>query len=71
MALPIRSCFTDITTSTLIQIVWAVVLAYEIKSHEVVLGLTVTGRKTPIAGIERMTGPVITTIPLRIIVNKN
>ncbi|KAI3581769.1 hypothetical protein IWW34DRAFT_903772 [Fusarium oxysporum f. sp. albedinis] len=70
MAMPVRSCFTQITTSTLIQVAWAIVLARETASRDVVFGLTVTGRDTPVPGVERMTGPVITTIPLRISVNE-
>jgi amino acid adenylation domain-containing protein len=70
MALPMRSHATEITMSTITQVAWAIVLARETARRDVVLGLTVTGRDTPIAGIERMTGPTIATIPLRITVHE-
>lgn len=56
----------DFTLSTKLLLAWAVTVAQYSSTDDVVFGLTVTGRGIPVAGIERMTGPTIATIPLRL-----
>lgn len=56
----------EYTASTIIKLVWAIVLSHYTDSTDVVFGNTVTGRYAPVIGIERMTGPTMATVPLRI-----
>ena len=54
------------TTSTVIRLAWALVLGCHCSSDDIIFGLTLSGREAPVAGVEYMTGPTSTTIPLRI-----
>lgn len=56
----------EYTASSIIKLAWAIVLSRYTDSTDVVFGNTVTGRYAPVVGIERMTGPTIATVPLRI-----
>ncbi|TAQ84797.1 hypothetical protein B7494_g6879 [Chlorociboria aeruginascens] len=56
----------DHTLSIVVQLAWAQVLAHYTDSEEVVFGLTLNGRNSPVEGITQMTGPTIATIPLRV-----
>ena len=56
----------DFTLSIKLRLAWALTLAQYTDAQDVVLGLTVTGRAAPVAGIEQMTGPTIATVPLRV-----
>jgi non-ribosomal peptide synthetase component F len=49
---------------------WALVLAYNTNSEDVVFGSTVTGRGAGLQGIEDLSGPTIATVSLRIKVNR-
>lgn len=62
---------TDYTMSTLIRLAWALVVSQYTDSCDVVFGVTVTGRNAPVAGIEAMTGPTISTVPLRVRLDRN
>ncbi|KAB8257595.1 hypothetical protein BDV32DRAFT_152183 [Aspergillus pseudonomiae] len=55
------------TPSTIIQLAFALLIAWRTESMDVLFGLTVTGRNAPVAGIHRTTGPTIATFPLRTI----
>ncbi|HYP63562.1 MAG TPA: condensation domain-containing protein, partial [Acidocella sp.] len=55
-----------VTLSTLIQTAWAILLGRLLGRDDVVFGVTVAGRPPEIAGIERMVGLFINTLPLRI-----
>lgn len=63
---PVRSEFT---ITTVIRLAWALVLADYTSSLDVVFGSTVAGRSAPVVGIERMTGPTIATVPLRVTID--
>ncbi|KAE8155605.1 acetyl-CoA synthetase-like protein [Aspergillus tamarii] len=56
----------DFTISTKLRLAWAIVLSQFTDTNDIVFGVTVTGRGVPVTGIDRMTGPTIATIPLRI-----
>ena len=62
----IRKVNSDITTSTIIRAAWAILNARYIDSSDVTFSETLAGRNAPIAGIEGMIGPTITTVPIRI-----
>lgn len=51
--------------ATSINLAWSIIIAAYAESPDVVFGLTLTGRNAPVAGIESMTGPTITTVPFR------
>jgi amino acid adenylation domain-containing protein/non-ribosomal peptide synthase protein (TIGR01720 family) len=56
----------QITVSTLVQGAWALLLARYSGEEEVVYGSTVSGRSAPVAGIDRMVGLFINTLPVRV-----
>ncbi|KAE8367647.1 hypothetical protein BDV27DRAFT_154792 [Aspergillus caelatus] len=49
----------------LIKLAWSVLVSNYTDSDDVVIGLTLNGRNAPVPGIEQLTGPTITTVPLR------
>jgi amino acid adenylation domain-containing protein/thioester reductase-like protein len=57
---------SDITASTLVRVAWALVAAQYLGSDDVVFGSVGTGRDAPIAGIDQIPAPTITTVPLRV-----
>jgi amino acid adenylation domain-containing protein len=56
---------TNITTATIIRAAWSLLIGMYSNSSDVVVGMTLNGRTARIAGIEKIVGPTITTIPLR------
>ena len=56
----------DITASTLIRATWALVAGNMTNSDDVVFGVTVSGRNSPVSRIDQMAGPTIATVPVRI-----
>ncbi|KAF7173368.1 hypothetical protein CNMCM5623_005609 [Aspergillus felis] len=56
----------DHTLSTLLRLAWAVLIAHHTDSNDVVYGETLTGRNAAFADIDRLTGPTITTMPIRV-----
>ena len=55
-----------ITLSTLVQGAWGFVLGLHAGERDVVFGAATSGRSADIPGIERMTGLLINTIPVRV-----
>ena len=55
---------SQVTTSTLFQAAWALVLWSHLSTRTVSFGLTVSGRNAAIAGIESMMGPTLATVPM-------
>ncbi|KAF3066464.1 Nonribosomal peptide synthetase 4 [Daldinia childiae] len=56
---------SEFTESTILRAAWALVAGRMTNSDDVVFGVTVSGRSTPVPGIDRMSGPAIATVPLR------
>ncbi|MEW5928283.1 MAG: amino acid adenylation domain-containing protein [Gemmatimonadota bacterium] len=54
-----------LTLATLVQGAWALLLARYAGEDDVVFGATVSGRPAEIAGVERMVGLFINTLPVR------
>ncbi|KAL9124877.1 MAG: hypothetical protein Q9217_005842 [Psora testacea] len=69
VSLPINRDASEYTLSTSIRLAWALVLGAYLQSDDVVLGVTISGRSAPVGGIEKMTGPAVATVPLRIKLN--
>ena len=55
-----------VTVNTLVQMAWALVLSRLTDTHDVVFGVTVSGRPAELAGVETMIGLFINTVPMRI-----
>ncbi|CAA9959501.1 Non-ribosomal peptide synthetase [Pyrenophora teres f. maculata] len=68
---PLSKATSDTTTSTLIRAAWAIVTSRYTTSDDVVFGTTVTGRNTPVTGVEAMVGPTIATVPVRLRVQRD
>lgn len=58
-----------VTIASLIKAAWALVLARYTNSNDVCFGMALTGRNSPVPGIESMTGPTQTAVPVRITVD--
>lgn len=58
------------SVATLIRGAWALVSSRYIASDDVVFGETLTGRNAPIVGIEQIEGPMITTVPIRVSIDR-
>ncbi|MEV7551149.1 non-ribosomal peptide synthase/polyketide synthase [Amycolatopsis sp. NPDC089917] len=58
-----------LTLNTLVQTAWSIVLGRLTGRSDVVFGATVAGRPPELAGVERMIGLFINTIPVRIAVD--
>ncbi|KAL6909307.1 non-ribosomal peptide synthetase [Trichoderma evansii] len=59
----------DITPSTVIRTAWSLLQAKYTTANDIVFGATVTGRQAALTGIERVAGPTIATIPVRIVLD--
>ncbi len=55
----------NVTLNTIAQAAWALVLAAESGTADVVFGATVSGRPAALDGVERMVGLLINTLPVR------
>ena len=55
-----------LTTSTLIQATWALLLHHHSGARDLVFGTTVSGRPPEVVGVETMVGPFINTVPVRV-----
>ena len=55
-----------LTLNTVLQGLWAVLLARLSNLNDIVFGITVSGRSPELAGIEQMVGLFINTVPLRV-----
>ncbi|WAC93281.1 amino acid adenylation domain-containing protein [Mycobacterium sp. Aquia_213] len=55
-----------ITVNTLMQMAWALVLSRLTDTHDVVFGVTISGRPPELEGVETMIGLFINTVPMRV-----
>lgn len=65
------SSSTSTTTAAAIRAAWAIVAAEQTGDCDVVFGETLTGRNAPIAGVEQIEGPMITTVPMRVEIDRS
>ncbi|TVY92834.1 Nonribosomal peptide synthetase [Lachnellula willkommii] len=59
-------CRGNFTAATFIRAAWSLAMAQSKGSNEALFGVTVTGRHAPVANIERIAGPTIATVPVRV-----
>ncbi|KAG6052828.1 Glycopeptide NRPS [Claviceps sp. LM77 group G4] len=57
---------SDITASTVIRTAWALLQATNTGRDDVLYGATVAGRQAALPGIDRVMGPTIATVPVRV-----
>ncbi|QIW97728.1 hypothetical protein AMS68_003246 [Peltaster fructicola] len=60
-----RHSSTTITLASLLRAAWSLVLSQLSGSNDFVLGITTSGRNSPVPGITKMIGPAIATVPVR------
>jgi amino acid adenylation domain-containing protein/non-ribosomal peptide synthase protein (TIGR01720 family) len=60
----------DVTVPTIIRAAWSMIIATYSGSNDVVFGETLAGRDIPVTGITDIIGPIFTTVPTRIQVDR-
>ncbi|MCG6495239.1 non-ribosomal peptide synthase/polyketide synthase [Kitasatospora sp. A2-31] len=58
-----------VTTNTMVQTAWAMLLGHLTGRDDIVFGATVSGRPAEIPGIESMVGLFINTLPVRVVLD--
>ncbi|GLA89361.1 nonribosomal peptide synthase [Aspergillus tubingensis] len=66
LTMPTATPRAQYTMATKIQAAWAVTVSRYAEDNDVVFGSVSTGRSAPVPAIDRMVGPTITTVPVRI-----
>jgi amino acid adenylation domain-containing protein/non-ribosomal peptide synthase protein (TIGR01720 family) len=61
-----RNIESDFTLATVIQATWGILMSKYSDNEAVVYGLTLSGRDTPVDGIEDVIGTTISTVPVRV-----
>ncbi|KAF9884295.1 hypothetical protein FE257_001925 [Aspergillus nanangensis] len=59
------------TLSTALRLAWAMVLSQYTVSNDVIFGTLVDGRRAPFPGVEGVSGPTLTSYPLRVQLEQN
>ncbi|AZE48065.1 Long-chain-fatty-acid--CoA ligase [Pseudomonas chlororaphis] len=57
----------ELTLGTVLQGAWAILLSRQTGQHDVVFGITVSGRPAELARVEQRIGLFINTVPLRVV----
>lgn len=65
-----KSVYSSTTIANAIRGAWALTAALYTSSNDIIFGETLTGRNAPVPGIEEIEGPTITTVPVRVRINK-
>ncbi|MEU7143615.1 non-ribosomal peptide synthase/polyketide synthase [Nocardia sp. NPDC046473] len=66
LALSRRATALGITLNTVVQGGWGILLAVSTGRHDVITGVTVSGRPPVLAGVDSMVGLFINTVPVRV-----
>ncbi|KAK3368342.1 nonribosomal peptide synthase side [Podospora didyma] len=56
-----------VTVGSILYTAWALVLAKQLGSNDVVYAAPLSGRETPLLDIDRLDGPTLTVVPLRFV----
>ncbi|KAM3447983.1 hypothetical protein MY3296_008189 [Beauveria thailandica] len=57
---------TDVTPTVVLRAALSVIIVQYTGLRDVILGITVAGRRVPVPGVERIVGATIATVPLRV-----
>ncbi|KAI0103211.1 hypothetical protein GGR51DRAFT_257654 [Nemania sp. FL0031] len=57
---------SQITTPTIIRAAWALVIGRYAEAEDVIFGASLSGRGAPIHGIDRINGPTLATVPIKV-----
>ncbi|KAJ5436641.1 AMP-dependent synthetase/ligase [Penicillium cf. griseofulvum] len=68
--LPRASSSSTMSIATAIRGAWGLLAAHYTSSYDVVFGETMTGRTAPVAAVEEIEGPMITTVPVRVCIDR-
>lgn len=71
ISFPAPTLHSTVTVQSTIRAAWSALIARLTGNDHIIFGVTMTGRNAPIPGIERMTGPTITTIPVQVCVDSS
>lgn len=69
ISFPASTLPSTVTVQSTIRAAWSALIARLTGNNHIIFGVTLTGRNAPVPGIERMTGPTITTIPVQVYVD--
>ncbi len=58
----------QVTLSTCVQALWALLLSRTTSDRDIVYGLTISGRPADLPGADRMVGLLINTVPMRVVI---
>lgn len=61
---------SHIPLSTIIRAAWALITARYANAEDIVFGTTLSGRNAPIPNIARVNGPTITTVPIKVHIDR-
>ncbi|KAL2826232.1 hypothetical protein BDW59DRAFT_161069 [Aspergillus cavernicola] len=61
----------DITLPAMIRAAWAIVLSVHTESADVCFGETLMGRNIDLQGVSKIAGPLLTTVPTRIVADSD
>ena len=67
----VRQSQTNITTASILQAGWALLVGMYSNTTDVITGTTLNGRTAPIPGIEQILGPTIVTVPFRTVFRRD
>ncbi|KAJ5985289.1 hypothetical protein N7522_012485 [Penicillium canescens] len=68
--LPRASSSSTTSIATAIRGAWALLASQYTSSDDIVFGETMTGRTAPVAAVEEIEGPMITTVPVRVSIDR-
>ncbi len=60
-----------VTKALLLRAAWAILMCLRSNNPDTTFAVTQSGRSAPITGIQRMIGPTITAVPLRVKINRD
>lgn len=61
----------DTSITTIIRAAWAIITARYANAEDIVFGTTLSGRNAPIPNIARVNGPTITTVPVKLHIDRS
>lgn len=70
VTLPRASSSSTTSIATAIRGAWGLLASQYTSSDDVVFGETMTGRTAPVAAVEEIEGPMITTVPVRVFIDR-